>query len=234
MKKKDYKALANGMSPKIDPSELKVINDLLGDFAADPKLTAEEVYKKSWSRFSILEQVDLNLLLGINDSSTDDMYSALPLMFHEFIYDGLFTFAGRYRSKYDPHGGTIYFGKQNAQQRIPPFSGTRPDEIENKVKAAARFLSDFSKDPIYSVACFYQKFVGVHPFYDANGRIGRLISTIYLANHNLALSWSEFNSKGKFLKKLNRCHRKPDEESLGYLAHYLRRFKLTLDEIDRQ
>lgn len=79
---------------------------------------------------------------------------------------------------------------------------------------------------------FYQKFVNVHPFYDANGRIGRLIALMYLADRNLVLSWSEFDSKTKFIKKLNRCHLNPSDETFGYLAEYVREFTTPLDELD--
>lgn len=74
-------------------------------------------------------------------------------------------------------------------------------------------LNHHQKAPVLAAVRFYQKFVNVHPFYDANGRIGRLIATMYLADHNLVLSWSEFDSKSKFIKKLNYTHINPSEET---------------------
>lgn len=223
------------MASKIDAAELQTTNDLLKDFAADSDLSAKEVYLKSWSRFNILEQnmphdlFQKKLILRV---IRRPIYTTLPQAFHKFIYDGLFTFAGNYRSKNDPHGGTIYFGHQHAQRRQPKFHGDSPDDIKNGVFEAVWFLKNKPKDPLYQAVRFYQKFVNVHPFYDANGRIARLITNMYLANHNIALSWSEFDSKRKFIKKLNRCHLNPSEETFGYLVDYLGEFTLPLDELE--
>jgi fido (protein-threonine AMPylation protein) len=209
------------MASKIDPAELRTTNDLLKDFAADPSLTPEEVYLKSWSRFNILEQVPLNEILQekfILRVLRIPIYALLPQAFHKFIYEGLYTFAGKYRSKDDPHGGNIYFGHQHAQHRKPKFHGDHPALIEDGVLDAVLFLKKRTKDPLHNAVRFYQKFVNVHPFYDANGRIGRLIAAMYLADHKLVLSWSEFDSKSKFIKKLNRCHLNPGDETFGWLS----------------
>jgi fido (protein-threonine AMPylation protein) len=223
------------MDSKIDPAELQTTNDLLKDFAANPDLSAEDVYRTSWSRFNILEQVPLHDILQeklILRIFRKPIYSILPEAFHKFIYDGLYTFAGNFRSKDDPHGGNIFFGHQHAQRRRPKFNGDPPDKIEEGVIKAVWFLKKNPKDPLYNAIRFYQKFVNVHPFYDANGRIGRLIAAMYLADHDLVLSWSEFDSKRKFLKKLNRCHLKPDEENFSYLVDYLRQFTVSIDDLE--
>lgn len=223
------------MSSKIDPAELRTANDLLKDFAVSPDITAEEVYQISWSRFNILEQSPLHEIFERSwfmKLFGRTVYTGLPLAFHRFIYDGLFTFAGKFRHKNDPHGGHIYYGHQHAQRRRPKFQGSPPEKIGSDIFDAAWFLKKDPKDPLYNAFRFYQKFVHVHPFYDANGRIGRLIATMYLADHNLVLSWSEFDSRKKFLKKLNRCHLKPDEENFGYLVDYLRPFILNMDDLE--
>jgi len=223
------------MDSKIDPAELQTTNDLLKDFAADPNLSAEDVYRTSWSRFNILEQVPLHEILQeklILRIFQRPIYAKLPEAFHKFIYDGLYTFAGRYRSKDDPHGGKIFFGQQHAQRRRPKFLGDPPDKIEEGVIEAVWFLKKRTNDPLYNAVRFYQKFINVHPFYDANGRIGRMIASMYLANHDLVLTWSEFDSKRKFLRKLNRCHLKSDQENFGYLVDYLRKFTVSIDDLE--
>lgn len=223
------------MDSKIDPAELETTRDLLKDFAADTDLSAEEVYRKSWLRFNNLEQAPLHKLFHESRVArilNRSIYIKLPLAFHKFIYEGLFTFAGNYRSKDDPYGGKIYFGKQHAHRRKPKFYGDSPETIDKGILEAVLHLKKKPKDPLYNAMWFYQKFVNVHPFYDANGRIGRLIAAIYLAEHNLILSWSEFDSKSKFIKKLNRCHVKPDENNFGYLVEYLRKFTLNMKELE--
>lgn len=220
------------MGLKIDSAELETANDLLKDFAANPALSAEEVYRTSWIRFNYLEQALLDILLDTRKYERIN-YVILPIVFHKFMYDGLYTFAGKYRQKDDPENGNIYFGKQHAQRRKPLFYGDHPDQIEEGIKVAVSYLESKSKDPLYNAMHFYQKFVFVHPFYDANGRIGRLIANMYLNLHNLSLAWSEFDSKSKFIKKLNRCHHKPDEENFRYLILYVKNFTLSMNKLDR-
>jgi fido (protein-threonine AMPylation protein) len=66
---------------------------------------------------------------------------------------------------------------------------------------------------------FYQKFVKVHPFYDANGRIARLITNFYLRDFNVSLNWSKIKaSEMKFLHKLNQIHKTEQNTSL-YLKY---------------
>lgn len=223
------------MASKIDPSELATINDLLKDFAVNEELTAEEVYEISWTRYNALEQVPFTEILNSNwvvRLLRRPLFIILPNKIHEYLFEGLFTFAGEFRSIEDPNQGKIYFGHQNAHRRKPKFHGDAPTDIQSGVIEAVGFLKKKTDDPLYNAIRFYQKFVNVHPFYDANGRIGRLIATIYLANHNLSLSWSEFDSKRKFIKKLNRCHLNPNEETFGYLVDYLREFTLDLSKLE--
>src|SRR5690625_3215391 len=90
------------MDSKIDPAELETTKGLLKDFAADTGLSAEEVYRKSWLRFNNLEQAPIHSIFHesrISRILQHPIYAKLPIVFHRFIYDGLFTFAGNYRSK---------------------------------------------------------------------------------------------------------------------------------------
>lgn len=225
------------MASKIDPAELATINDLLKDFAVDKNMMAEEVYEISWTRFQTLEQIPFNEILEsqwLVRLIKRPIYAILPAKIHGFLFDGLFTFAGELRSKDDPNQGKIYFGNQHAHSRQPKFHGDPPEDIKTGLVKAAWFLKKRAKDPLYNAVRFYQKFVNVHPFYDANGRIGRLIATTYLESQGIVLNWSEFDSKSKFIKKLNRCHLKPSEETFGYLVDYLREFTIPLDGLEEE
>jgi hypothetical protein len=56
---------------------------------------------------------------------------------------------------------------------------------------------------------------------------------MYLAEKGLVLSWSEFDSKSKFIKKLNYCHQNPSDEAFDYLANYVRKFTLPLKDLEQ-
>lgn len=98
------------MESKIDPAERAVISDLLKDFAHDPSVSVELVYKESWQKFNAIEN-EYNLIAKISELTKLDereervrIFKALPLSLHEYMYAGLFTFAGKFRSKEDPGG----------------------------------------------------------------------------------------------------------------------------------
>lgn len=207
------------MDSKIDPGEAATIRDLLSDFASDPGISVKEVNDISWARYSKLVELLSHLELPL------ELYEHLPLAAHRFIYSKLFTFAGKYRQVDDPFGGRIYFGPQNAQKYRPEFIGSTPDRIENKIREAVKYLKmESSNEPLFNAAVFYQKFVKIHPFYDANGRIGRLMVALYLNSFGQELSWAEFNDKKDFLGKLNWCHKTESKKSYTVLVNYLRNF----------
>jgi fido (protein-threonine AMPylation protein) len=221
------------MELKIDAAELESTLDLISDFAASDQLKPAEVYKVTWSRYQILQHAKLRAIFdedNLKKWKTRDVYAFLPRLIHEFIYQGLFTFAGDYRKRTDPGNGIIRFGPQHGHRYSQRFRGDPPEQIVDGVNEAVGHLIWKTQDPLYQAMRFYQKFVNVHPFYDANGRIGRMISNIYLANHELVLSWKDFDGKGKFLNKLNYCHKNPSSESFKFLVNYLRPYLYKIDE----
>lgn len=203
--------------PKIDKKELESIRDLLKDFADNPTIAPELVYKESWKRYTVLSNNMSNL-----QASLDVPNHMLPKILHKFIYRGLFTFAGKYRSTADPGDGKVGFGGVKAQKHTVTFEGSHPDKIESEVVDAFKHLIGGDVDDyIDRVIRFYKKFVRIHPFYDANGRIARIITNMYLLQFDKQVAWIEFDSKGKFLKKLNQCHKHPTDEYFGYLKNEL-------------
>ena len=114
------------------------------------------------------------------------------------------------------------FGGVKAQKHTHTFEGYHPDNIESEVIAAFEHLSGGNSDDcVDRVIRFYQKFVRIHPFYDANGRIARIITNIYLLQFDKQVAWIKFDRKGKFLRKLNQCHKYPTDEYFGYLKNVL-------------
>ncbi len=57
------------------------------------------------------------------------------------------------------------------------------DEINSLMKNLERFINDPSMsdyDPIVKMAIIHYQFESIHPFYDGNGRTGRIINILYL------------------------------------------------------
>jgi Fic family protein len=64
---------------------------------------------------------------------------------------------------------------------IPP----PPEELDACLAAWERFLHDQSLPPLVQVALVHAQFEAIHPFLDGNGRIGRLLVTLFLLARKL-------------------------------------------------
>ncbi len=73
-------------------------------------------------------------------------------------------------------GEVIYTPPQDAQSVL-----THMQELE-------RFINDdtlFEADPLIKMALIHHQFESIHPFYDGNGRTGRIINVLYLLKEGL-------------------------------------------------
>lgn len=63
-----------------------------------------------------------------------------------------------------------------------------PEEIRNLMTNLEEFINDRSIcdfDPLVKMAIIHYQFESIHPFYDGNGRTGRIINILYLIHENL-------------------------------------------------
>lgn len=76
----------------------------------------------------------------------------------------------------DSAGKTIY---------TPP---QEPAEIVTMMSDLERFINDaalFPVDPLIKMALIHHQFESIHPFYDGNGRTGRILNVLYLVKEGL-------------------------------------------------
>ena len=76
----------------------------------------------------------------------------------------------------DGAGKTIY---------TPPQD---PAEIVELMRGLERFMNDdalFAVDPLIKMALMHHQFESIHPFYDGNGRTGRILNVLYLVKEGL-------------------------------------------------
>jgi len=76
----------------------------------------------------------------------------------------------------DLTGATVY---------TPP---QHPDEIVALMSNLERFINDDTVcdwDPLTKMAVIHHQFESIHPFYDGNGRTGRILNILYLVQQNL-------------------------------------------------
>jgi Fic family protein len=76
----------------------------------------------------------------------------------------------------DGAGATVYTPPQDA------------DLIVALMRDLERFINDdvlFDADPLIKMALIHHQFESIHPFYDGNGRTGRIINVLYLVRRGL-------------------------------------------------
>ena len=78
--------------------------------------------------------------------------------------------------KNDQTGEVIY---------IPP---QKENQIQSFMKNLEQFINEDSLsniDPLTKMAVIHHQFESIHPFYDGNGRTGRIVNILYLVKHGL-------------------------------------------------
>ncbi len=63
-----------------------------------------------------------------------------------------------------------------------------PAEIIELMRGLERFINTpelFSADPLIKMALIHHQFESIHPFYDGNGRTGRIVNVLYLVKEGL-------------------------------------------------
>ena len=211
--------------------ELAYLKELMADFpvAGSPVKSVEDAESLLQFRFqglwdTLVDSKDiLKRLRSLPDVDFPPFFESLTKILHRTLFKDILSNAGNYRQPTEPKGGTVYFGRQKGVQ--PRFIGTPAGEIEQALSDVFRHLSKDSDNPVASAVIFYQQFVRIHPFYDANGRTCRLLVSLYLDYHRYYVKWDDLQHQGKWIRKLNDCHSRQHQalydKYLGYLiAHF--------------
>lgn len=213
------------------------------DFPTDVRIAPEEALVRLQAKYQSIEQLYGQLAETIQNRrpNLNDQFVWLSHLLHMVLFDGILSNAGSFRLATEPNHGYVGFGKSDVRQPSgAQFNGTPAEQIEEKVGAACGLFSWKDKDPVRTSAVFYQRFVRIHPFYDANGRIGRALVTMYLRLHGYYLLWRklETTSKYDFIKKLNDCHKRENSHILPeyeeILVRFWKKFVVSLSEIEEQ
>ena len=217
------------MNHRYDSPDEEHFLQLIQDFPVENPPTIDTALSTIFSRFDKLNPDRIVNLLSCHSSEQFTLiFSTLPLIVHDYLFRDILANAGHYRKNEDPGNGLVSFGIR--QQ----FTCSPPDQIKERVKQVCSYLIIDDNDPVYNAVKFYQKFVLVHPFYDANGRIGRFIVETYLNFHGIGMLWKKLCANEKWLKKLNECHKRNNsheyDKYLRFLVNYWQQF--TFQEVD--
>ena len=206
--------------------ELSYLDDLLEDFGTPVyKRAPNKAQDLLSSRFNSLDERfgELFEYLFPNEQAFKTKMPTFPLELHGYLYKGILSVAGKYRAKTDIGGGYVGFGGTPRKHNInnqDKYEGYPTESIECAITNIQKLLSYKDKIPVESALEYYQKFVRIHPFYDANGRIGRIIVSSYLHHHGYSIDWKRVDRRrNKFFKQLNNCHDRMCVENGGYRTY---------------
>ncbi len=68
------------------------------------------------------------------------------------------------------------------------YTPPSPERLPGLMGDLERFINDatsFDADPLVKMAMIHHQFESIHPFYDGNGRTGRIINVLYLVKEKL-------------------------------------------------
>jgi len=97
------------------------------------------------------------------------------------IQGGLFN----YRAGFRKQKGTVLKNNLGEVVYEPPQN---PAEILQLMNNLEKYINDRDicpLDPLIKMAIMHHQFESIHPFYDGNGRVGRIINILFLVLHNL-------------------------------------------------
>ena len=232
------------MSPR--SAEVTYLRRLIEGFPSDTQPEeAAKALQKIAVRYQSIESEQYFQGISASDFKVLDLPENLPdilkqraFLIHKFLFNDILSNAGETRKSSDPGGGIIGFGGTKHQRQRMRFKGTGPSKIDKELDEAFSHLVLEPEDPIDKAMRFYQHFVYIHPFYDANGRIGRVIVSTYLNLFDYYVQWGEFDgpNNSKFISKLNACHDRMEsghtfEEYFGYLLSFFKKHVISVDEL---
>ena len=186
--------------------------DIFSDYSKNP--AAKEVRRYAAALRSGFEQIRGDKLISINRI----------IQFHRVLMDndaGIRKLPGTV-IKNVATGETIF---------TPPQD---PVEIQSLLNDLERFINDESMcsvDPLIKMAIAHHQFECIHPFYDGNGRAGRILNSLYLVAKEmldqpvLYLSAYIINTKAEYYRLLQSTRETNDWEP--WLLYMLQAVEIT-------
>lgn len=78
-----------------------------------------------------------------------------------------------------------WIGKPGSTPETASFVPPPPGEIESCLAAWEKFVHESELPPLVTIALAHYQFEAIHPFLDGNGRVGRLLITLFLIERRI-------------------------------------------------
>ena len=116
---------------------------------------------------------------------------------HAVLMEGV---RGQERSPGEFRRSQNWIGGQGSTLRTARYIPPSPEDMDNAISDLEKYInSDDDNDPLVRAALLHYQFETIHPFLDGNGRVGRLLITLFLMENKVLSTPSLYISY--FLKK---------------------------------
>jgi Fic family protein len=78
-----------------------------------------------------------------------------------------------------------WIGKPGSSIETASFIPPPPEEVEPCLATWEKFLNESDMPPLITIALAHYQFEAIHPFLDGNGRVGRLLITLFLIERKI-------------------------------------------------
>jgi Fic family protein len=78
-----------------------------------------------------------------------------------------------------------WIGKPGSTLATASFIPPPPDDVETCLAAWEKFVHESDLPPLVTIALAHYQFEAIHPFLDGNGRVGRLLITLFLIERQI-------------------------------------------------
>ena len=78
-----------------------------------------------------------------------------------------------------------WIGKPGSTLATASFIPPPPDDVETCLAALEKFLHESDLPPLVTIALAHYQFEAIHPFLDGNGRVGRLLISLFLIERQI-------------------------------------------------
>jgi Fic family protein len=78
-----------------------------------------------------------------------------------------------------------WIGRPGSTPEMASFVPPPPAEVESCLAAWEKFLHESDLPPLVAIALAHYQFEAIHPFLDGNGRVGRLLITLFLIERRI-------------------------------------------------
>jgi Fic family protein len=120
--------------------------------------------------------------LGVERLKTEHISLGLVKDLHKRLMQGV---RGQAKSPGQFRTGQVFIGRPGSPIHNATYVPPPAEDLADCLAAWEKYLADRALPPLVQLALLHYQFEAIHPFRDGNGRVGRLVNTLFLLERGL-------------------------------------------------